>query len=84
MTEMEWATGSIPTELLYFLRHKRMQRKRRLFACACCRRVWELMTNGRSRRAVEIAEQFCDDEIGKDQLRAFGKNEFRALRILDK
>jgi hypothetical protein len=35
-------------------------RKLYLFGCACCRRLWPLLNDERSRKGVEIAEQYVD------------------------
>jgi hypothetical protein len=43
---------------------KTSDRKLRLFAAAWCRRVWDLLTESPSRRAVEIAEQVEDGGVG--------------------
>jgi hypothetical protein len=40
------------------------ERKRRLFACACCRRVWSLLPD-EARRDLEVAEGMIDREVPK-------------------
>lgn len=45
-------------------------RKLRLFACACARRVWDRMSAHPSRRAVELAEQLADESVTRDGYRS--------------
>jgi hypothetical protein len=60
MTEQEWLTCTDSASMLALLRGKASDRKLRLFACACCRQFWHLLTDQRSRHAVDIAERFVD------------------------
>jgi hypothetical protein len=40
MTKAEWLAQTVPTTLLGHLRGKTSDRKYRLFACSCARRIW--------------------------------------------
>src|SRR5690349_1478987 len=70
MTESEWVNATDPRVLLSWLHEQGMltERKVRLFTVACCRSIWHLMTDERSRKAVEVAEQYADGAVSQDQL----------------
>ena len=61
MDERHWMVCAEPLAMLdYLLRRGRVsERKCRLFAVACCRRIWPLLTEP-ARNAVEIAERLAD------------------------
>jgi hypothetical protein len=60
ITEADWRACRAPASLLHFLRDKGTDRKWRLFAVACCRRVAHWITDERSRRAIEVAAQYAE------------------------
>src|SRR5262245_57338394 len=72
MTEAEWLACGDPHRILGHLHRTQRpapsDRKLRLLACACCRRVWPLLADPRSRRAVEVAERFADDQADPIEL----------------
>jgi len=69
--EQEWLACEDPKQMLGFMLGRASTRKLRLFAAACCRRIWKHMA-GTSRQVVELAEQHADtdDDLLRDRLRA--------------
>ena len=70
MTEKEWLVSSEPHKMLEFLQGKASDRKMRLFACACCRRIVTLLLNNDVRQscltALAHSEAFADGLIPPD------------------
>jgi hypothetical protein len=60
MTEADWLVATDPRPMLAFLVNEASDRKLRLFACANCRRMEELMDDDRLRDAVDVAERYAD------------------------
>lgn len=81
MNEQQWLTSTDPQAMLKWIRETGGEtsnrprnppgdRKLRLFACACCLEVWSLLTDERSRRAVEVAERYADGRATEKELSA--------------
>jgi hypothetical protein len=67
MTEAEWLACVETMPMLEFLRDKISDRKLRLFGVACARRVWPLLADDRSRRAIEVAEQLAEGLVNEEE-----------------
>jgi hypothetical protein len=64
MTEAEWITTKLPLYMLREYPARWSERKARLFWCACLRRVWNLVTDERTRRLMRLMENLPDDAEG--------------------
>ena len=68
LNESKWFTCKEPMPMLVFLRDKASERKLRLFAVACCRRIWNLIPDKPGHQAVEQAERYADGVVSRQQL----------------
>jgi hypothetical protein len=68
VTEAEWLAATDPWTVLNSVEGKVSDRKLRLVAVACCRRVWSLLSESPGRVAVEVAERHADGTAGDDEL----------------
>jgi hypothetical protein len=78
MTPSEWLICSDPARMLEHVETGASERKLRLFASACCRRIWHLLPEDDSRFAVECAEQYADGLVGHTELEKAGERGKRA------
>lgn len=71
-----WLQGTDWQALVAAIEAEPSDRKLRLYAAACCRAVWSMLPDVRSRAAVQAAEEFADAKIDHDAL----QTAFRAVR----
>ena len=81
MDGAEWLNSTDPRPMLKSLRGKPSGRKLLLFLCACCRRVWDALSDVRSRAAVETAEQYADERATEGALQAAYHDAERAANV---
>jgi hypothetical protein len=74
MTEADWDVCADPQLMLVFLRlrGKVSGRQVRLFTAACCRRIWRLLEDERSREAVLVLELFADGKASWQECQLAG------------
>ncbi len=70
MTEADWLAATDPAPMLEYLNRRISDRKLILFAAACCRHIWTLLSDRRYRAAVEMAERFADGKANVKELLA--------------
>jgi hypothetical protein len=66
-SEKHWLTMTNLHVLRQYMQGQISKRKERLFAVACCRQIWHLMTDERSRDAVRAVERIADGLISLDE-----------------
>jgi hypothetical protein len=67
MLEKEWRKCKDPERMLKFLSGIASERKLRLFACNCCRRVWSELPKP-SQKAVIVAERYAEGGATRKEL----------------
>jgi hypothetical protein len=69
MTEEEWLRCEHPGRMLNFLERAVRRRKVRLFACACCRRLWPSLASV-LRKGLETSERHADGQASSEEMLA--------------
>jgi hypothetical protein len=66
--EATWLVCTNPMPMVAFLNASASNRKLRLFCCACCRRIWEMIDHPELRSTVEVGERYADGLVSDDNL----------------
>lgn len=82
MTEAEWLACADPDPILAALGQKPSRRKFGLFACACCRTVFDWLVDNRSREAVGVIEAFADGGATETELKRASNRATRAAGVV--
>jgi hypothetical protein len=82
VTEVKWLTCTDPAAMLEYLEGKASDRKRRLFACSCCRYVSDWLVGKESQEAIEVAERYADGLASDHEREAVRSAHQRLARTL--
>jgi hypothetical protein len=71
VAEQKWLACNDPTLMLEYLCSTGItsDRKLRLFACACCRRIWHRLFHQDSFTGIEVGERFAEGQATDEELR---------------
>ena len=70
MDSESWEQSRNIQKMIRAIDPQEYDRKLRLFAVACCRRIWDQINDVSAKRLVELTEQFADDTVGREMLAA--------------
>jgi hypothetical protein len=84
MTEADWMACANPTDMIVCMRGKASRRKQMLYLIACCRRIWPLLADERSRRAIEFAEGYVEGKSNLREMKVVRKAAEQAARAAQK
>src|SRR5262249_38794538 len=79
MTEAEWLRCIDVRAMVACRPWGKGQRKARLFACACCRRLGDIVQDRWCRQAIEIMERFVDGSAAESDWEAAERELLRAI-----
>ena len=71
MSEADWRECGDPEELLKSVWDRVSERKARLFACACCRSIWNLLADW-GRADLEAVERMADGALDPAEFKSAG------------
>ncbi len=83
VTEGEWTATVDAEQLVAALPSESSNRKLRLFGVGCCRRIWPMLKDSRSRQAIDVVERYADGGATDGELEEAGAGaeaSFRDLR----
>jgi hypothetical protein len=86
-TEEQWLGEQTPQRLVLYLQQLRRvtegpgsRRKVRLFKIACCRLIWDQLSDERSRHVIEVCESHVEEQARRTDLAATARAAGRAVK----